>query len=129
MPEPSPFYWEAFRRQVGHRIATEVRPVWRLWLLPLAAVTAALVFAIPFLTGRAPESPAGGARLLPAWSALPPADEDEGLAVLEGLGVVEGDLAAMREGRSLDEVLGDLSDEEQDALTDLLHRRMQEGRL
>ncbi len=129
VPPPSPFYWEAFRRQVGDRIGAEERPLWRAWLLPLAAVTAALAFAIPFLQGRAPEPPAGGAPVLPAWSALPPADEDEGLAVLKGLGVAETDLAAVGEVSGLDGVLGEVSEDEEDAFTDLLRRRIKEGTL
>jgi len=127
VPEPSPLYWEAFRRQVSRRIVAEEGPRWRSWLLPLAAAAAVIVFAVPFLRGRVSES--GGGPLLPAWSALPPVDEDEGLAVLEGLGVAEGDLAAVREERGVDEALGDLSDEEQDALADLFRRRVQEGTL
>lgn len=126
VPEPSPLYWEAFRRQVGRRIVEE-RPRWHRWLVPLAAATAVLTLAVPILDGPVPESPA--VPVLPAWSALPPADEDEGLAVLKGLGVAEADLAAVGESSGLDEALGDLSDEEQDAFADLLRRRMQEGTL
>jgi hypothetical protein len=65
--------------------------------------------------------------VLPAWSALPPADEDAGLALLEGLGVAEADLAVVGEVRGLDEVLGDLSDEEQEAFANLLRARVPEG--
>ena len=128
VPEPSPFYWEAFRRQVGHRLVAEERPAWRAWLLPLAAAAAALVVALPFVM-RTPESPAGGAAPLPSWAALPPAEEDDGLAVLEGLGVVESDLVAMQDGSDLAAELGDLSDEERAAFADLLRRRMEEGAL
>ncbi len=127
VPEPSPFYWEAFRRQVGDRIVTEARPAWRFWLMPLGAMAAALVLALSFLM-RTPEGPAGGAAL-PAWAALPPAEEDDGLAVLEGSGVAEADLAAMRDVPGLEDDLGDLSEEEQTAFTDLLRRRMEEGKL
>jgi len=128
VPEPSPFYWEAFRRQVGHRLVADERRSWRVWLLPLAAAAAALVVALPFVM-RSPESPAGGPAPVPSWAALPPAEEDDGLAVLEGLGVVESDLVAMRDDSDLAEELGDLSDEEEAAFTDLLRRRMEEGAL
>lgn len=131
VPEPSPLYWEAFRRQVGRRIAAEDRRPGRAWLLPLAAAAAAVAFLVPLIIIKervVPEA-AGNAAVLPAWSALPPADEDEGLAVLRGLGVAEADLAVVREGRGMDEALGDLSDEEQDSLTRLLRRGMQEGTL
>ncbi len=126
VPEPSPLFWEAFRRQVGRRIVAEERPRWRSWLLPLAATAAVLAFVVPFVKGPA-SGPAGGAPVLPAWSALPPAEEDEGLALLEGSGVAEADLAAVGEMKGLDEVLGDLSDEEQDAVAKLLRARVPEG--
>jgi hypothetical protein len=67
--------------------------------------------------------------VLPAWSALPPADEDDGLALLAESGVGESDLAAAAESRDVDELLGDLSDEEQAAVGKLLRERTKAGAL
>ena len=84
VPEPSPLYWEAMRRSVERRIAEEPRssPRW-VWLVPVLA-TAAAVVVVVLTTGRthAPASLPGPT--LPAWSALPPAEDDASLEVLEG---------------------------------------------
>jgi hypothetical protein len=113
VPEPSPPYWEAFRRQVGRRIAEE-RPVGRPWLLPLAAAAAALLFLLPLLRNPVPRGSDGGAAALPAWSALPAIEEDEGLALVAESGIAESDLAAVGEMRGLDEVLAELSEESEE---------------
>ena len=61
----------------------------------------------------APRALDGAARpVLPAWSALPPADQDAGLAVLEGLDIADADLSAVDGERGVVESLADLSDEE-----------------
>jgi hypothetical protein len=127
VPEPSALYWEAFRRQVGRRISEERRPA-RPWLLPLAAAAAAAAFLLPLTSGVVPRGASAGA-VLPAWSALPPADEDDGLALLASSGVGEADLAAVAEARSFEDLLGDLSDEEQAAVGQLLRERAREGSL
>lgn len=127
VPEPSPLYWEAFRRQVGRRIS-EDRSHGRSWLLPLAAAAAAAAFLIPLRGGVGPKG-TSAAHVLPAWSALPPAEEDDGLVLLAGSGVAESDLAALAESRDVEEMLGDLSDEEQAAVGKLLRERTQAGTL
>jgi hypothetical protein len=127
VPEPSPLYWEAFRQQVGRRISEERTPS-RAWLLPLAAAAAAAAFLVPLAGGVGQHGTRPGP-VLPAWSALPPADEDDGLALLAGSGVAESDLAAVAESRDVEELLGDLSDEEQDAVAKLLHERTKPGAL
>jgi hypothetical protein len=127
VPEPSPLYWEAFRRQVGRRILSEDRTSWRWRLVPLLAAAAALVVIVPSLKpGRAPGSLAP---VVPGWSALPPAEEDPGLVVLQGLAASNPELAPPREGRGLAELLGDLSEEESLALTDALRKKLKEGEL
>jgi hypothetical protein len=126
VPEPSPLYWEAFRRQVGRRIAEDRRPA-RAWLLPLAAAAAALLFVVPLLRNAVPHGSGPGAPPLPAWSALPEGDEDEGLALVAESGIAETDLAAVGEMKGLDEVLGDLSEEELSAVESLLRGRASEG--
>jgi hypothetical protein len=92
VPEPSPLYWESFRRQVGRRIETHQRRAWGFRLLPLFAGAAALVWVLPSLRVVPSPTPAP-APSLPAWSALPPADEDPGLEVLTALAASTPDLA------------------------------------
>jgi hypothetical protein len=128
VPEPSPLYWEAFRSQVGRRILSEDRTSWRWRLVPLLAAAAALVVIVPSL--KAPGGAPGSlAPVVPAWSALPPAEEDPGLVVLQGLAASDSELAPPREGRGVAELLGDLSEEESLALTDALRKKLKEGEL
>lgn len=109
VPEPSPLYWEALRRNVGRRIEKDsAGRSWRWALLPMVATAAAVLLALPVM--RPSFSPAP-APLLPAWSALPPVDQDAGLAVLEGLDIADAELSADGE-RDVVESLADLSDEE-----------------
>jgi hypothetical protein len=126
VPEPSPLYWEAFRRQVGRRIVSEAKTAWRWRVIPLLAASAALVVIVPRL--QAPPA-VSVARVVPAWSALPPADEDAGLAVLQSLAASDAELNPAREGRGVAELLGDLSEEENQALADALRRKLEEGEL
>jgi hypothetical protein len=121
VPEPSPLYWEAFRRNVGRRIETEsTGRTWRWAWLPVVAAAAAVVLAVPAL--RPSFSPARAA-VLPAWSALPPADQDTGLAVLAGLDIADADLPAVDGERDVVESLADLSDEDARAFQDALRNR------
>jgi hypothetical protein len=126
VPEPTPLYWEAFRRQVGRRILSEDRTSWRWRLVPVLAAAAALVVIVPSLKAPAPGSLVP---VVPAWSALPPAEEDPGWIVLQGLAASDPELAPPREGRGVAELLGDLSEEESLALTDALRKRLKEGEL
>lgn len=120
VPEPSPEYWETLRRSVGRKIAEEPRrsPRWA-WLVPLAAsaVVAAVVVRAP---GRVPVPATSPAAALPAWSALPSAEDDPSLDVLEGLAAADVDLGRLDEGRGALAFLADLSDEEHQALADTL---------
>ena len=124
IPEPSPLYWQAFRRQVGRRVETEDRRAswWRL--VPIAAAAAGLVAMVPILHAPTPVGPS-----LPAWSALPPADQDPGLAILQGFATVGGDLVATHEGRGVTEYIATLSDDESRALADVLRDRLKGGEL
>jgi hypothetical protein len=128
MPEPSPLYWEAFRHQVGRRIEMDgagPSGSWRwAWMPLLAAAAVAVVVAIPFW--KAPL--ATPAPVLPAWSALPPADQDDGLAVLEGVDLAAADLPAVTDERGVAEALADLSDDEAHAVEAALGPRP-EGQL
>jgi len=119
VPEPSPLYWEAFRRNVGRRIESDsTGRGWRWAWLPVVAAAAAVLLAVPAL--RPPSAPAP---LLPAWSALPPADQDAGLSVLAGLDIADADLSAVDGERDVVESLADLSDEEARAFQDALSNR------
>jgi hypothetical protein len=120
VPEPLPVYWEVFRRQVDRRIQGEGRRQWLRLLVPLAAA-AGLVVALP--GGNAPVPVAltpSAANVLPAWSALPPAEEDPGLDVLRAVVSAESDLASSYERNGIHEWLSDLSDEESQVLTERL---------
>jgi len=127
VPEPPPLFWEAMRRSVGRRIAEEPRraPRWA-WLTPLAAA-AAVVAVVALTTGRTHAPSAGPGAALPAWSALPPAEDDASLDVLEGLVVADGDLGELDEGRGVGAFLAGLSDEEYRALADSLRGAGQGG--
>jgi hypothetical protein len=121
VPEPPLPYWEAFRRSVGARIAREpARPAWT-FLAPLAAA-AALVVALTSGRANAPAPSPTPSAVLPAWSALPPADEDPSLVVLEGL-AAEDEATGFDEGRGLAPLLAGLSDEETEALAVALSER------
>jgi hypothetical protein len=127
VPEPSPLYWEAFRRQVDRRIGAEGAPPRRAWLVPLATAAAIAVLAVPFLRPPATDPPKPAS--LPSWSSLPPAEEDDGLAVLRAVSLADSDLLSVRESRGMDDVLTDLSDDETVALTEALRRELKADRL
>jgi hypothetical protein len=117
VPEPSPLYWDSFRRQVGQRIAEEpASPArWRRFfrlgaLLPAAAAAALLLGVIPWREVQAPAP--DSAKVLPAWEALPSGAEDAGLVVLEGLALDGSDLEAAAGCRGVVDCLVALSDEE-----------------
>lgn len=125
VPEPSPLYWEAMRRNVERRIAEEPRRGSRwAWFLPLAA-TAAAIAVVGLATGRATAPGPSPEPLLSAWSALPPEDEDVSLDVLEGLAVTTGDLGPLDEGQGVGAFVAALSEEDVGALAQSL--RGQEG--
>ena len=126
VPEPSPLYWEAFRRQVGGRLEAEARPArWSfLWLPGLAAAAAAIVAVVllrPPVTSL--PSPSGSVAVLPAWTPLPAGEQDDGLPVLKGLAAA-GELTACGD---LGGCLADLSDDDAAAVTAALRSEI-EGR-
>jgi hypothetical protein len=127
VPEPPPLYWEAMRRSVGRRIAEGPRrgPRWA-WLAPLAAA-AGLVAVVALTAGRPPAPSATPAAGLPAWSALPPVEDDPSLVVLEGLAVADADLAALDEGRGVGAFLAGLSDADYQTLAESLRGAGQGG--
>ncbi len=128
VPEPSPLYWEHFRRQVGRRLETAEPRRWPgfVWgpLLATAAAAVAVALWVPGTTnerGRAP------APLLPAWSALPPSESDEGLPVLAAVAPHAGELGVVADCRDLGSCLAELSDEESRALAEALRGQLAKG--
>jgi len=131
IPEPSPFYWESFRRQVGRRIeAGEPAAVsWRRLFVGPALATAAAGLAALSLFVPSPSRPVKEtAALLPAWSALPPAEEDAGLGVLLAVIPASDGLGPAVECGGLSQCLDDLSDEESLAVANALRRELEGGR-
>ena len=132
VPEPAPLYWESLRRQVGRRIDEQGarRPVFRRRLalgpvLAAAAVLAGIVTLLP----RAMHHPAPPPeRHLPAWSALPPADEDEGLDVLRAVAPVVAEAAPASVCAGVAECVADLSDEESQLLAERLREEIGQGK-
>ena len=120
VPEPSPLYWEAMRRSVGRRIAEDRRGSWPAWLSALAATAAVVVAALAFTIARPLAPPSPSEETLPAWSALPPAEDDPSLDVLEGFTMADGSLGAIDEGRGVGAFLAGLSDEDYRTLADSL---------
>jgi hypothetical protein len=135
VPEPSALYWEAFRRNVGRMIDAEPRGRVLGWrrLLVLAAA-AATVAVVALSVGHVPRpsgtlTPLASTAVVPAWSALPPTERDEGFAVLEGLATANAGLASWDEGRGLGSFLAGLTDQESQALADTLRGAGQEVEL
>jgi hypothetical protein len=126
VPEPPPLYWESFRRQVGSRVAAEPRRRRLTWLAPLLAAAAAVLVATALHRRPEPDaplpSPSAAASALPAWSALPPADEDAGLAVLKAFQMTDGSLETALPSDGVAGALADLTDEESADLAEALRR-------
>jgi hypothetical protein len=131
VPEPSPPYWESLRRQVSRRVDEESRrrPAFRrrIALGPALAAAAVLAGIVTFLpvAGRHPAP--RPERPLPAWSALPPAEEDEGLDVLRAVARAVADASVPAACGGVAECVIDLSDEESQALADRLRREIGPG--
>jgi len=132
VPEPSPLYWESLRRQVSRRLDEESgrRPAFwrRISLGPVLAAAAVLAGIVTFLplAGR-PPAPLPPPQL-PAWSALPPAEEDEGLEVLRAVAPAVADASVPAACAGVAECLVDLSDEESQVLADRLRREIGHGK-
>lgn len=125
VPEPPPLYWEVFRRQVGRRISEEApaRRAVAFWLFP-ALATLAVLIAVGILRGPNASLPGEPVVTLPAWSALPPAEEDEGLEVLQALAAQGGPLDAALPPQTVAGELSELSDEESEVLADALRQEL-----
>jgi hypothetical protein len=121
VPEPSPLYWEAFRRQVDERLDT--RPAaWSFGLRPVLATAAALVALVSFVPSYQPRPPAE--RSLPAWSALPPVADDAGFSMLQGLASSEDEWLAATHQPGVVGLVSGLSESERQALAEALRAEL-----
>lgn len=125
LPEPPGAYWEAFRRRVSRRIDAEGRrtrlPL-RAWPALAAAAILVVLAVVPTPRGATGPGPAVEPRL-PAWSALPPADEDGGLELLETVGIPDTAL----DGAALATSVASLDDDESRALAEALEAELGTG--
>ena len=127
VPEPPALYWQSFPRRVAARLeAAGPSPRrWR-WLVPTVATAVALAAVVAIVPRQVPEARPSPAHTLAAWSALPPAEADPGLPVLQA---VASDLDPALECGGLAECLADLSDEESQDLVQMLRPAVKDGSL
>jgi hypothetical protein len=126
VPEPSPLYWETFRRGVGQRISQERAPRARWGSLGFRWAVAATMFVTVSLSLLALKGSVGPASLappavLPAWSPVLPTETDPGLSVLAALDA--GDLAHVS-CADVSLCLADVSDEEGEGIAQGLEKEM-----
>lgn len=128
MPEPSPLYWDSLRRRVRQAVAGEGhrRGFWRIPIRPALAAAAVLAVIVTLLPRSAP--PPAPEPTLPAWAALPPAEDDPGLDVLWAVAPAVADATLPAGCSGVNECVVDLSDEESRALAEGLRRELGEGR-
>lgn len=127
VPEPSPLYWESFRKQVDRRIDGAAR-VWSLGVRPALAAAAALTLLFAALPGTGVRREQSLPRTLPAWSALPPVGEDASFALLEGLNAGEEELSAEAARHGMADAVAELSEAEQKQLAQALQAELREHR-
>jgi hypothetical protein len=132
VPEPSPLYWDALRRQVSRRLDEEsaLRPAFwrRVPLGPALAAAVVLAGIVAYLPLAGHHPTAVPERPLPAWSALPPADEDEGLDVLRAVAPAVADASVPAPCAGVADCVADLSDEESRILAERLRQEMAQGK-
>jgi hypothetical protein len=130
VPEPVASYWEVFRRHVARRIAEAPAPPSRrpIWAAAAAAATVVAAVLTVMPGAVAPPSDLTVARSLPAWSPLPPADEDPALPLLEEAAPAVAASAASLECGDVAECVTSLTDEESGALADALRQQLEAGR-
>jgi hypothetical protein len=131
VPEPSPLYWDALRRQVSLRLDEEsaLRPAFwrRVSLGPALAAAVVLAGIMTYLPVASHHPTAVPERPLPAWSALPPANEDEGLDVLWAVAPAVAD-ASVPAPCAVADCVADLSDEESQILAERLRQEIAQGK-
>jgi hypothetical protein len=130
VPEPVPSYWEVMRRRVaqGLREAPAARSRRPLWAAA-AAAGAAVIAVVVLVPGKTPAPPvATPAASLPAWSPLPPADEDPALPILELVAPTVAAATPAALCSDVSECVVGLSDEESGELADALRAQLAAGR-
>jgi hypothetical protein len=130
VPEPVPSYWDVLRRHVARRIAETPAPPSRRPVWAAAAAAATIVAAmLTVLPGSvAPPSSPVVAGSLPAWSPLPPEDEDPALPLLEEAAPAVAASAVSLECGDVAECVTALTDEESGDLADALREQLGGGR-
>jgi hypothetical protein len=130
VPEPAGVYWQSFPRQVARRLDAPpaARRSWPLWavrgvIAGVAVGAAAVTFLARPVSRPPPPTPAPA---LPAWSALPPAEKDAALPVLQALGP---ELDPALECGGVAECLAELTEEESQDLVQALRASVKESRL
>ena len=101
------------------------RPLWAAAAVA-GAVLAAVLTLVPGPAPRPSDSIAGSA--LPAWSPLPPADEDAALPLLEEAAPAVAASTAAVECADVAECVAGLTDEESGELADALRQQLGSGR-
>jgi hypothetical protein len=130
VPEPAPSYWDVFRRGVALAVAAPApRTLGPFWTAAAAAAGAAVIALVTIVPVRVPVASVAPApvRALPAWSALPPADEDPGLPVLEHAVPLAAASVPSVECSDLADCVAGLTDDESRALTDVLRVELRPG--
>lgn len=131
VPEPIPSYWDVMRRRVAQGLleAPAARSRRPLWAAATAAAGAAVIAVAVLGPGKAPAPPvATPAASLPAWSPLPPADEDPALPILELVAPTVAAAAPAAFCSDVSECVVGLSDEESGELADALRAQLAAGR-
>jgi hypothetical protein len=130
VPEPIPSYWDAQRRRVARSLVEAPptrsrRPLWAA----VAVAGAALVGILVVGPGKAPVPPrATPAAALPAWSALPPTDEDPALPMLEFVAPTVATAMPAAVCSDVSECVVGLTDDESRELADALRAQLGQGR-
>jgi len=130
VPEPVPSYWDVFRRRVARSLVEEPAARSRRPLWVAAAVAGAAMIAV-LMVGPTPAPvppPATAVVPLPAWSALPPADEDSALPILRTVAPTVAAVTPAVECSDVSECVVGLTDEESGALADALRQQLARGR-
>jgi hypothetical protein len=130
LPEPAPMYWEVMRRRVTQRLseAPPARSRRPLWAAAAVAGAAMVVLATGVRVRPPVEPPLHATATLPAWSALPSADQDPGLPVLENIAPTMAAAASSVDCPDLADCVAGLSDDESRALAEALREKIAQGR-
>ena len=129
VPEPIPSYWGVMRRRVAQALVEAPATRSRRPLWAAAAAAAGLIAVVVLGPAKAPAPPpAMPAASLPAWSPLPPADQDPALPMLEFVAPTVAAATPAAFCSDVSECVVGLSDEESGELADALRAQLAAGR-